>query len=129
MIQAPVSCQATDAISSKPRTQGDHAANIVLAPKALTYDWNGHEDMPIMGAQFSDFEIAAKVRMLMRDQLDHEAVCVMARDRIMGRSKQAAEMLTALKAAEEWLSGWASAEPYLQNIRDVIAKAEGRSAQ
>lgn len=36
------------------------------------------------------------------------------------------EMLTALKGAETWLSGWASAEPYLSAIRDSIAKAESQ---
>lgn len=39
-----------------------------------------------------------------------------------------AEMLEALKSAEEWLSGWASAEPYLSVVRAAIAKAEGRTA-
>lgn len=37
----------------------------------------------------------------------------------------APEMLDALKGAEEWLSGWASAEPYLSLIRAAIAKATG----
>lgn len=35
-----------------------------------------------------------------------------------------ATMLDALKGAEEWLSGWASAEPYLTKIRAAIAEAE-----
>lgn len=39
--------------------------------------------------------------------------------------EQRAELLTACKAAEEWLSGWATAEPYLTTIRTAIAKAEG----
>ena len=34
------------------------------------------------GAHLSDAEVASKVRMLMRGDLDHEAVCAMARDRI-----------------------------------------------
>lgn len=38
----------------------------------------------------------------------------------------APEMYEALKAAEEWLSGWASAEPYLETIRAALLKAEGR---
>lgn len=38
------------------------------------------------------------------------------------------ELLAALKGAEEWLSGWASAEPYLTTIRAAIAKAEGGAA-
>lgn len=37
----------------------------------------------------------------------------------------APEMLVALKEAETWLSGWASAEPQLSTIRAAISKAEG----
>lgn len=36
------------------------------------------------------------------------------------------DMLAALKKAEEWLSGWASAEPYIGEIRAAINKAEAR---
>jgi hypothetical protein len=38
-----------------------------------------------------------------------------------------AEMLAGLKAAEEWLTSWASAEPYLTRIQAAIAKAEGQA--
>ena len=34
------------------------------------------------GAHFSDAEVASRVRMLMRDDIEHESICVMARDRI-----------------------------------------------
>jgi hypothetical protein len=44
-------------------------------------------------ADLSDLELAFKVRMLMRGDLDHEAVCVGARDRIMYLSQQLAEAL------------------------------------
>lgn len=37
----------------------------------------------------------------------------------------APDLLTACEAAEEWLSGWASAEPYLTMIRAAIAAAKG----
>ena len=37
----------------------------------------------------------------------------------------APELLEALQQAEEWLTGWASAEPYLSVIRAAIAKATG----
>ena len=37
----------------------------------------------------------------------------------------APDLLAACEAAEEWLSGWASAEPYISIIRDAIAKAKG----
>lgn len=39
----------------------------------------------------------------------------------------APDLLEACKAAEKWLDGWASAEPYLTVIREAIAKAEGSS--
>jgi len=38
----------------------------------------------------------------------------------------APEMLEALKSAEKWLDGWASADPYVGLIREAIAKAEGK---
>ncbi len=55
--------------------------------RPLTYDWNGHTDMAITFAWLSDVEMAGKVRMLMRHDLEHEAVVVGARDRIMALSK------------------------------------------
>lgn len=39
----------------------------------------------------------------------------------------APDLLEALRAAEDWLDGWVSAEPQLAMIRAAIAKAEGRS--
>lgn len=74
----------------------------------LTYDWNGHTDMPVTASEKSDFEVAGIVRMLMRNDLQHEHICVMARDRIMGLSKanaaltaRVAELEKAL-AARQW---------------------------
>lgn len=37
----------------------------------------------------------------------------------------APDLLEACKAAEEWLSGWASAEPYLTTIRAALSRATG----
>ena len=34
------------------------------------------------------------------------------------------EMVDGLKQAEEWLEGWASAEPYISEIRALLAKLE-----
>lgn len=59
---------------------------------ALTYDWNGHKDMPISYPHLSDAEMAGKVRMLFRDDLDHEGVVMGARDRIMALSKEVARL-------------------------------------
>jgi len=36
----------------------------------------------------SDIEVASKVRMLMRNDIDHEVVCMAGRDRIMYLSQQ-----------------------------------------
>lgn len=44
-----------------------------------------HEQMA--GPQFSDQEVAGRVRMLMRTDLDHEMVCTLARDRIQHLSR------------------------------------------
>lgn len=43
---------------------------------------NGHARR-IDGSDLSDMEVAGRVRMLMRGQLDHESVCTLARDRIV----------------------------------------------
>lgn len=51
-------------------------------PKVRTYTWNG-KTFPISYPDLSDEMIAGTVRMLLRDQLNHEAVCCAARDRIM----------------------------------------------
>lgn len=69
-----------------------HADATPVASGPLTYDWNGHTDIPVGRPDLSDFEVAVKVRMLMRDQLDHEAICELARDRIMGLSKRVAAL-------------------------------------
>lgn len=43
---------------------------------------NGHEH-EIQGAHLSDMDVAGRIRMLMRGQLDHESVCTLARDRVV----------------------------------------------
>lgn len=60
-----------------------------LTTEPLTYDWMGqtHE---IRGSSIPDDEVARRVRMLMRNDLDHEAVCTLGRDRIMALSKEVA---------------------------------------
>lgn len=61
-----------------------------------TYTWLGQVH-PISGPQYSDIEVAGLVRMLMRDQLNHEMVCVLARDRIVHLSERVAELEEKLK--------------------------------
>ncbi len=48
----------------------------------------------------SDLEMAGKVRMLMRNDLDHEAVCTGSRDRIMYLSQQVAALAAQRDKAE-----------------------------
>lgn len=102
----------------------------------MTYDWNGHTH-EIDRPELSDYAVAGEVRMLMRSQLNHEEICVMARSRIMGLSKELkrvkadnAAMLAALKDVEASLQGRVHSNPALKalsNAADVIAKAEGRT--
>lgn len=65
---------------------------------ARTYDWNGwtHE---ISGPELSDREVARRVRMLTRSDLDHEFVCCLARDRIMALVKENEELRVRIQAA------------------------------
>jgi len=58
------------------------------------------------GAQYSDIDVAHKVRMLMRGQLDHEAVCTMGRDRIMYLSQRVSRLEEALRAVTNELESW-----------------------
>lgn len=58
------------------------------------------------GAQYSDIEVAHKVRMLMRDQLNHEAVCTIGRDRIMYLSQRVKKLEDALRAVTDELESW-----------------------
>ncbi len=48
------------------------------------------------GAYISDAVVAGRVRMLMRDDFDHEAVCVLARDRIRDLSREVARQCDLL---------------------------------
>lgn len=48
--------------------------------------------------RLTDIEMADKVRMLMRDTLQHEAICCGARDRIMYLSQQLAALRALIDA-------------------------------
>lgn len=65
-----------------------------------TYTWLGktHE---IAAAHMSDIEVAGEVRMLMRDQLDHEAVCCTARDRIVCLHEEKQALISAIRSLRE----------------------------
>lgn len=51
------------------------------------------------GAHLSDAEVASKVRMLMRHDLDHEQVCCLARDRIAYLSRRCRDLENAARYA------------------------------
>lgn len=65
----------------------------VLSQEPRTYTWNDSTHQ-IQSPHLSDMEVAATVRMLMRNQLDHESVCTLGRDRIVHLS----ERLLAIQA-------------------------------
>lgn len=60
---------------------------------------NGHR-VRLAGDHLSDSEVASNVRMLMRDEIDHEAVCITARDRIMWLSQEVERLRAALNTPE-----------------------------
>lgn len=68
-------------------------------------------------AELTDLQMANKVRMLMRDDLDHEAVCVGARDRIMYLSQQL-EAVFGGKAPTQELAGTFPVVLYLGTSED-----------
>ncbi len=54
----------------------------------------------LLGAHFSDIQVANEVRMLMRSTFNHEGVCCMARDRIMFLSQQLDLAIRKIHVAE-----------------------------
>lgn len=69
-----------------------------------TYDWNGNTNLPISGPQYSDNEIAGMVRMLSRNDMDHEAILCAARDRIMALVKEKQTLADEAKKLKKILS-------------------------
>lgn len=70
-----------------------------MSDTVRTYTWNG-KTLPIGSPHLSDVDVAIRVRMLMRDQLNHEIVCTDARDRIMCLVAEKAALREALAAIE-----------------------------
>ncbi len=56
------------------------------------------------GAHFSDTEVSGRIRMLMRSDLDHEAVCTMARDRIRDLSEKQSALCRSHEALRAQLA-------------------------
>jgi hypothetical protein len=60
------------------------------------------------GAELSDAEVAGRIRMMTRDDLDHEMVCVMARDRIIELSDRIACLAGTPDAASRSIAATSS---------------------
>jgi hypothetical protein len=60
---------------------------------------------PIQGPWWTDEEVAGKVRMLMRGDLDHESICTLARDRILYLSQELARVRADFAALQTALVG------------------------
>ncbi len=65
-----------------------------------TYDHNGHTNLPIACPDWDDVEVAGRVRMLMRNDLEHELICTVARDRILCLAKEKEQLRQLLLAAK-----------------------------
>jgi len=106
-----------------------------------TYTHNGSTH-PISFPQLSDEHMANKVRMLYRSDLDHESVCLGARDRIKCLAAEKEQLLKACKdvlaalekATQEtgeilWLHNTLPGvhESAMERLQNVIDDAEGKS--
>lgn len=73
----------------------------------------------------TDIQIASRVRMLMRDDLDHEAVVCVARDRLCALAVEKADLLEALKEAAEFIQPFNRAADLYDKIEAAISRATG----
>ncbi|WP_371436364.1 hypothetical protein [Polaromonas sp.] len=73
--------------------------NTVVTPKSELTPLHSTVLVELAGGHFSHDQIASKVRMLGRQDLDHEAVCTMARDRIKWLAHRVAELEAAAGSA------------------------------
>lgn len=92
-----------------PRQSSETAAlRAVLRPPKKIVSIHGRPERLIQGDELTDDQVAVQVRMLFRQQLNHEAVCTLARDRIVFLSDciaKADAIAAALDAAAEG-QGW-----------------------
>jgi len=66
-----------------------------------TYNWNGNTNIPLTLPEMTDFQVACKVRMLLRSDLDFEPVVCMARERIMCLQEENALLTKKLAGLED----------------------------
>jgi len=79
------------------------------------------------GEKFTDQEVAYMVPMLLRDQIDHEAVCVIARDRIEALVRDRADLRAKLEALADTYA--ASATAAERRLREVVIAREAAEAE
>lgn len=75
-----------------------------------------------MSDQYTDAEVAGMVRMLMRDQADHEMICVLARDRILEISGRLAQLQADLKESQEKFAEMLTNRDYWQERCEVARR-------
>lgn len=73
-------------------------------------------------SKLSDSEMAGMVRMLMRSDLNHESVCVGARDRIMYLSQQLEKLKSAVEHAK-YLAD--AAQSFIEELNKHAIDGEG----
>lgn len=77
-----------------------------------------------MMADWTDEQVASAVRMLMRDQLDHEVICVLARDRIRSLASERDHFRKALDEirVEAMASGTDSGNSKIQRMAEAALR-------
>lgn len=79
----------------------------------------GHQreaDMPWL----SHVEAGGMARMLMRDQLDHEAVCCMARDRILHLAQENERLRQTIRDSVESLERNSTSAPVVECLKAAL---------
>lgn len=87
------------------------------------FDWLHNKNRTIGMPHLTDEQMASRVRMLMRSDLDHESVCTSARDRIMCLVKEKSQLAERVKTLEAII---ATRDAMIEALKeDLIAKLEG----
>lgn len=76
----------------------------LIAESPRVFDWLHNKNRKIGMPDVSDEDLAGRVRMLMRNDLDHEMIVCAARDRIMCLVKEKRELAERVKTLESELA-------------------------
>lgn len=82
--------------------------------------WQFYADVPSTDPNWHIVTNASRMRVLANVHIEPGNEVDLANAKLIAA---APELLDALKLAEQWLEGWASAEPELAIVRVAIAKA------